>query len=97
MFQTVEVPLEVFMNFNKLRTLTEDIKEIAKALKFSTTLKLSQDETKVSRNTPFHPKSQEEADLCTIYVVNSYYLPYIPLIYLTYYYHTGTLTISCYD
>nr|CAH0106154.1 unnamed protein product [Daphnia galeata] len=63
-----EIPLEVFMNFNKLRALTEDLKEIAKALKFSKTLKLSEDETKVSRITPFRPKSQEEVDLCTVYV-----------------------------
>jgi La-related protein 7 len=26
----LEIPLEVFMNFNKLRALTEDLKEIAK-------------------------------------------------------------------
>ncbi|EFX60609.1 hypothetical protein DAPPUDRAFT_342412, partial [Daphnia pulex] len=51
-----------------LRALTEDLKEIAKALKFSKTLKLSEDDTKVSRITPFHPKSQEEVDLCTVYV-----------------------------
>ncbi|EFX64977.1 hypothetical protein DAPPUDRAFT_333645 [Daphnia pulex] len=63
-----EIPLHVFMNFNKLRALTEDLKEIAKALKFSKTLKLSEDDTKVSRITPFHPKSQEEVDLCTVYV-----------------------------
>ncbi|KAI9565467.1 hypothetical protein GHT06_009259 [Daphnia sinensis] len=65
-----EVPLDVFMNFNKLRALTEDPKEIVKALKFSTILKLSEDETKVSRITPFRPKSQEEVDLCTLYVEN---------------------------
>ncbi|XP_046445689.1 la-related protein 7-like [Daphnia pulex] len=63
-----EIPLHVFMNFNKLRAMTEDLKEIAKALKFSKTLKLSEDETKVSRITPFRPKSQEEVDLCTVYV-----------------------------
>lgn len=65
-----EILLDVFMNFNKLRALTENPKEIAKALKFSTILKLSEDETKVSRITPFRPKSQEEVDLCTLYVEN---------------------------
>ncbi len=69
MYSCVEIPLEVFMNFNKLRALTEDLKEIAKALKFSAILKLSEDETKVSRITPFRPKSQDEVDTCTIYVV----------------------------
>lgn len=69
-FSFVEIPLEIFMNFNKLRTLTEDSKEIIKALNFSTVLKLNEDETKVSRLTPFRPKSQEEVDLCTIYVVS---------------------------
>ena len=42
---------------------------LMKALKFSKTLKLSEDDTKVSRITPFRPKSQEEVDLCTVYVV----------------------------
>ena len=58
------------MNFNKLRSICDDVKEVAKALKYSTILKLSNDETKVSRLTPFCQKSQEETDQCTIYIVS---------------------------
>ena len=57
------------MNFNKIRTLTDSVTELAKALRFSTLLKLNEDETKVSRITKFRPKAQDEVDKCTIYVV----------------------------
>lgn len=63
-----EMKLETFLSFNKMRTLTGDVKEIAKALKYSSKLRLSEDETMVSRTTLFLPKSQEEVDNCTIYV-----------------------------
>nr|CAG4635044.1 EOG090X0CQA [Alona affinis] len=63
-----EVPLEVFMNFNKVKALTDDVKEIAKALQYSTVLKVSEDGRKVSRITPFKPRSKEEIENCTIYV-----------------------------
>ena len=62
--------LETFLSFNKMRTLTGDVKEIAKALKYSSKLRLNEDETMVSRTTLFLPKSQEEVDNCTIYVVS---------------------------
>lgn len=65
-----EVPLQVFMNFNKLRSICDDVKEVVKALKYSTILKLSNDETKVSRIIPFCQQPQEEIDQCTIYVVS---------------------------
>ncbi len=61
------------MNFNKLRALTDDVKEIAKALQYSKILKLSEDGTKVSRTTPLKTKSQEDIDICTVYVVSLYY------------------------
>lgn len=70
-FTHLEVKLETFLNFNKIRNLTEDVKEIAKALKFSSQLRLSEDGTTVSRITSFQPKSQEEVDNCTIYVVSN--------------------------
>lgn len=57
------------MNFNKVKALTDDVKEVAKALQYSTVLKVSEDGTKVSRITPFVPRSKDEVDLCTIYVV----------------------------
>ena len=56
------------MKFNKIRAISEDLQEIIKALKKSTFLKLSEDESKVSRITPFIPKPQEDIDNCTIYV-----------------------------
>merc|ERR1712071_728533 len=61
-----EVKLEIFLSFNKIRTLSEDLKEIVKALKFSSKLKVSEDETAVSRIEPFLPRSQ--VDISTIYV-----------------------------
>ena len=67
---SLEMKLETFLSFNKMRTLTGDVKEIAKALKYSSKLRLSEDETMVSRTTLFLPKSQEEVDNCTIYVVS---------------------------
>lgn len=62
--------LEIFLNFNKIRALTEDVKEIARALKYSTVLKINDDETAVSRIASFLPKSVEEVENCTIYVVS---------------------------
>ena len=54
-----------------IRALTENVKDIANALKFSEVLKLSEDETAVSRITPFKPRSIEEIDSYTIYVVGN--------------------------
>ena len=52
-----------------MKALTDDTKEISKALQYSTLLKLSEDGTRVSRIAPFVPRSNDEVDLCTIYVV----------------------------
>lgn len=41
------VPLEIFLKFNKLRSMTQDLTHLVKALKFSTELELSDDKTKV--------------------------------------------------
>lgn len=57
------------MTFNRVKSITEDICEVQKALEHSTVLKLSEDKCKVSRIIPFQPRSQEEEDQCTIYVV----------------------------
>ena len=64
-----EVDLQLFLKFNKIKKITEDLGEIAKALKYSQVLKVSGDGSKVSRITPFVPRSQAEVDNCTIYVV----------------------------
>lgn len=41
------VPIEVFLKFNKIRSMTHDINDIAKAMKNSTILELSEDKWKV--------------------------------------------------
>ena len=43
---------------------------ILKVLQLFISLKLSEDKTKVSRIAPFRLKSEEEVDLCTVYVVS---------------------------
>ncbi|CAB3223894.1 unnamed protein product [Arctia plantaginis] len=59
------VPIELFLKFNKIRSLTQDIVDIAKAMKNSTLLELSDDRLKVKRKTPILPY---DADSRTVYV-----------------------------
>ncbi|XP_013187799.2 la-related protein 7 [Amyelois transitella] len=59
------VPLEIFLKFNKIRSMTQDINDIVKAMKNSTILELSEDKTKVKRQTPILPY---DADQRTVYV-----------------------------
>lgn len=58
--------LQVFLNFNKIRAFTDNIKDIANALRNSNLLKLSDDSTQVYRTTPI--QERENIDECTIYV-----------------------------
>uniref|UniRef100_A0A6V7L5J3 La-related protein 7 n=1 Tax=Bracon brevicornis TaxID=1563983 RepID=A0A6V7L5J3_9HYME len=60
------VNLDVFLKFNKIRALTEDTSRIAKALKSSTMLEISEDGTKVRRITPINPR--ENCEACSVYV-----------------------------
>lgn len=64
----LDVDLDVFTQFNKLRELNVDTNRIAKALQKSTMLKVSEDGTKVCRLTPINRK--ENVDQCTVYVQN---------------------------
>lgn len=41
------VPIEIFLKFNKVRSLTQDVNDIVKAMKNSTLLDLSEDKLKV--------------------------------------------------
>lgn len=41
------VPLDMFLKFNKIRTLTQDVTDIAKAMKNSKFLELTEDKSKV--------------------------------------------------
>ncbi|CAH1646803.1 unnamed protein product [Spodoptera littoralis] len=59
------VPLELFLKFNKVRSLTQDVSDIAKAMKNSTLLELSEDRLKVKRKTAVLPY---DADSRTVYV-----------------------------
>ena len=61
-----DVNLNVFLRFNKIRVLTDDVERVAKALKNSKILSLSADGTKVCRTTPINPR--DNCDECTIYV-----------------------------
>lgn len=64
----LDVDISTFMKFNKLNQLTTDPNRIARALRDSTMLKLSEDGTKVCRITPI--KKKEDEDQCTVYVQN---------------------------
>lgn len=41
------VPVEVFLKFNKIRSMTQDVTDITKAMKNSSLLELSEDKLKV--------------------------------------------------
>lgn len=65
---SLDVDIVKFMKFNKLNQLTTDPSRVARALRDSTMLKLSEDGTKVCRITPI--KKKENEDQCTVYVQN---------------------------
>ncbi|XP_067008323.2 la-related protein 7 [Anabrus simplex] len=60
------VDLSVFLTFNRIRRLTSSVEDLAKALKNSEMLTVSEDGTKICRVTPV--KVKENVDDCTIYV-----------------------------
>ncbi|KAG8226911.1 hypothetical protein J437_LFUL007772 [Ladona fulva] len=62
------VDLSVFLTFNKIRALTDNVEDIANALSKSELLKLSSDRSKVAREKPLNPNYNE--DECSIYVEN---------------------------
>lgn len=62
----VDVPLETFLNFNRMKALTSSIKEIATAIEKSDFLKLSEDRTSVCRTTEI--KQKLDVDDYIIYV-----------------------------
>ncbi|XP_012286644.1 la-related protein 7 [Orussus abietinus] len=64
--QDPKIDLGIFLRFNKIRALTTELSRVAKALKGSTILSVSEDGTKVWRVTPI--KEKENLDECTIYV-----------------------------
>lgn len=65
-FLFTEVDLEIFLKFNKIHQLTTSLHDLKKALKKSQFLSLTEDKSKVFRNTPV--KEKLNVDACTIYV-----------------------------
>uniref|UniRef100_A0A1B6F4I5 Uncharacterized protein n=1 Tax=Cuerna arida TaxID=1464854 RepID=A0A1B6F4I5_9HEMI len=62
----VYIDLSVFLTFNKVKALTQDVEDLANAIRESKILQLSEDKTQVCRKTPINRK--ENADECTLYV-----------------------------
>lgn len=62
------VNLEIFLKFNKIKALTNEIKFLQKAVNLSNILLLSEDKLRVKRIEPFKIKANEID--CTIYVEN---------------------------
>jgi La-related protein 7 len=60
------------LQFNKIRALTTDMKDIRDALRNSDLLSVTEDGTKVFRTTPV--KEKDNSEDCTIYVVSVVFL-----------------------
>lgn len=60
----------MFLKFNKIRSLTQDTREIVKSVKHSDTLELNDEQNMIRRRTPFVEPSQKDIDKKTIYVVS---------------------------
>ncbi|XP_043659193.1 la-related protein 7 [Drosophila teissieri] len=60
------VPLEIFLTFNKIKTLTQDVQQIAKALSNSQLLELDETKLKVKRRTKL--PDQRDVNDKTLYV-----------------------------
>lgn len=59
------VPVQIFLKFNKIHAMTQDAKDIIKALKSSSKLECSEDCSKVKRKIPLEPYNADER---TVYV-----------------------------
>lgn len=67
-FSHLDVPLDVFLRFNKMKEIASGIDEIQKALESSEMLELSSDRQSVRRVTEI--KRKDNIDECTVYVVS---------------------------
>ncbi|KAF4533252.1 hypothetical protein B566_EDAN005168 [Ephemera danica] len=63
-----EIPVDLFLSFNKIRSITCDVKDLVTAIRKSSLLALTEDEAKVFRKTQI--QKRENLDECTIYVEN---------------------------
>ncbi|XP_070184512.1 la-related protein 7-like [Littorina saxatilis] len=62
------LPLDTFLSFNKIKELTEEMDVLAKSLRSSDMLEVSEEGTKVRRKTPVKILTPEEIDARTVYV-----------------------------
>ncbi|XP_068201296.1 la-related protein 7 [Palaemon carinicauda] len=62
------IDLDIFFRFNRIRSFTDDINLLKRAIEKSPILELSDDGSKVKRSVPV--KKKENETLCTIYVEN---------------------------
>lgn len=67
-YSIADVPLSVFLTFNKLKNLAKSVDDIEKAISSSDVLKLSVDRSRVGRTTELVPLADRNVDECTIYV-----------------------------
>lgn len=67
-FLHLDVSLDVFLSFNKIKEIVSSIEEIQKALESSDMLELSSDRQSVRRVTEI--KRKDNIDECTVYVVS---------------------------
>ena len=76
----LDIDLDLFLKFNKIRTLTSEVHTLAKSLKRSTFLELNEEHTKVKRCVPYVEPNQNDVDKRTVYVVRSFSLNIIPCV-----------------
>ncbi|PVD39030.1 hypothetical protein C0Q70_01657 [Pomacea canaliculata] len=62
------LPLSLFLKFAKILKLTSSVEIMAKALRKSDLLEVSEDKTKVRRTRPVHYMTEKEVDERTVYV-----------------------------
>ena len=65
------IDLSIFLRFNKIRLLTNSLRELGEALSKSDLIELNEDRTMIKRKIPFIEPSQKHMDKRTIYVVRS--------------------------
>ena len=68
--KSLVVDLKLFLNFNKIRSLTTEPSQIVKSLEKSELLELNEDKSMVRRKSVFVEPSAKKIDKKTIYVVS---------------------------
>ena len=70
-FESTQIVIQIslFLRFNKIRSLTSELKQILKAIRHSDVFELNEDKTMIRRRSAFNEPAQKETDKRTIYVV----------------------------